>query len=190
MTEIMDAITASKTAAENQFKNIKEKIKWNQDELKRTQEEMTENVVRKVKRSRTTEFKKKGNEKQFRFNDDEVAEKLEAAQADLQLMSSSGGTVEEITTAVDKTKKAIRSEYGWDIVKEYEADELAKNSDDEKRMKAEKAAEQRLLKKRKRLPTGWDRPRDPMLAGGRLIIGDRVMVEPNWVKGVHWGSQL
>ena len=47
-------------------------------------------------------------------------------------------------------KIADRSEYGWGVVAEYEADDLASGSEDEKRLeKAERAAEKKALKKRK-----------------------------------------
>ena len=40
---------------------------------------------------------------------------------------------------------ADRSEYGWVVVEEYEEDDLAANSDDEKRLeKAERAAERKV----------------------------------------------
>lgn len=57
--------------------------------MKKTQEEMTQIVVRRVKHSRPAEFKWKGNEKHFRFND-KVVEKLESLQADLLQSTSSG----------------------------------------------------------------------------------------------------
>ena len=45
---------------------------------------------------------------------------------------------------------ADRSEFGWDLVNEYQLDELAADSDDEKKIaKAEKAAAQKALKKKK-----------------------------------------
>ena len=45
---------------------------------------------------------------------------------------------------------ADRSEFGWDAVNEYETDELASNEDDAKRLeKAEEAAEQKALKRKK-----------------------------------------
>ena len=51
---------------------------------------------------------------------------------------------------------ADRSEYGWAVVAEYEADELAVDSDDEKRIyRAEKEAEKKWLKKRKRQDDRW-----------------------------------
>ena len=167
MTQLMAAINDSKKAAEAQFKTVKEEIKRNQDDMKKTQEEMAESVVKKVKRSRTEEFKRKGNEKQFRFND-EVVEKIETADTDLEQAMNEGATAEQKTTAIEKARKTIkqgmqlleecqkmirladRSEYGWELVNEYKADELADDSDDEKRIsKADKAAETRLAKKRK-----------------------------------------
>ncbi|ETW96471.1 MAG: hypothetical protein ETSY2_46335 [Candidatus Entotheonella gemina] len=48
-------------------------------------------------------------------------------------------------------KIADRSEYGWGVVAEYTTDELAEDSDDEKRIeKAERAAEQKAAKRRKK----------------------------------------
>ena len=49
------------------------------------------------------------NEKQFRYND-KVSKKLEAAQANLEQTTSSG-TIEDMTTAVNKAKKAIKKQY-------------------------------------------------------------------------------
>ena len=51
-------------------------------------------------------------------------------------------------------KKAHHSKFGWAFVAEYEADELASGSEDERRLekaeKAEKAAEKRLAPVRKK----------------------------------------
>lgn len=52
-------------------------------------------------------------------------------------------------------QKMIRSELGWSaVVKEYEADELADNSEDEKIARAEKEAERKALKRKKRFADG------------------------------------
>ena len=59
----------------------------------------------------------------------------------------------------ERLKIADRSEFGWGVVAEYQADELAQDSDDEKRLvKAEKAAEKKSLK-RKRLLNSSSRTR-------------------------------
>ena len=50
---------------------------------------------------------------------------------------------------------ADRSDFGWDVVQEYQADELAADSDDEKKLsKAEKAAEQKSQKRKRRAASG------------------------------------
>ena len=52
-------------------------------------------------------------------------------------------------------KIADRSELGWAVLNEYTANELAKNSDDEKLIeKAEKAAERKDSRKRKGTSSG------------------------------------
>ena len=54
---------------------------------------------------------------------------------------------------------ANSSDFGWNVVNEYQSDELATNSDDEKQIfKAKKAAEKKLLKKRKVNRTSDRRP--------------------------------
>ena len=75
------------------------------------------------------------------------------------------GDLEESAPAVHALEKAAemlerrmrliriadRSEYGWAVVAEYETHELALDSDDEKKIsRAEKEAERKWLKKRKR----------------------------------------
>ena len=67
-------------------------------------------------------------------------------------------------------KLADRSEFGWGLVAEYTADELAYNSDDEKKIeKAEKAAERKAAKRKKaaqKVPTmkrAMQAPQSPVL---------------------------
>ncbi len=74
--QLMTTVTESKSAVEDQIRSMRE-------EIKKSQEDMAQSVVKQVKRSHTTEFKRKGNEKQYRFND-EVIEKLEATDAELE----------------------------------------------------------------------------------------------------------
>ena len=52
-------------------------------------------------------------------------------------------------------KLADRSELGWSVVEEYEADELADSSEDEKKIaRAEKEAERKAIKRKKRFANG------------------------------------
>ena len=123
-----------------------------------------ERVVTKLKRDRGYEFKKKGHEKQYLFNDD-IKDKLDSAAAMVAKVTSTNvkdkkaldNTTKELREGVDTIlvrqkliRLANRSEFGWDAVNEYETDELASSEDDAKRLeKAEKAAEQKALKRKK-----------------------------------------
>ena len=54
---------------------------------------------------------------------------------------------------------ADRSDYGWAVVKAYDNDELASDSEDEKRLfKAEKTAEREISKRKRRFTKGKDVP--------------------------------
>uniref|UniRef100_A0A1X7UTU3 CCHC-type domain-containing protein n=1 Tax=Amphimedon queenslandica TaxID=400682 RepID=A0A1X7UTU3_AMPQE len=109
------------------------------------------------------------NEKQFRFNE-EVTEKVEDCEKELASIEVPADAaevnvpvrvLEKAKEAIKESKKIIydrqklikiadRSEFGWGVVHEYQSDELAENSEDEKKLsKAEKAADQKAQKKKK-----------------------------------------
>ena len=107
------------------------------------------------------DFKKKAHEEQARFNS-QVEEALQEAQEALTALDETPA-LQRARDALEKggrllaerqklIKIADRSINGWGVVQEYTADELADDSDDEKRLeKAEKAAERKAgLRKRKR----------------------------------------
>ena len=167
LDELIAEVRDSRRTMENQIKGI-------QDELKKSKEEVAESVAKKVKRSMPPEFKRKGNEKQFKFNE-EVAEKIQEAATELQsvVVPAEAEAVNVPVRVLEKAKKAItegmssiqdrqkliriadRSDFGWDVVQEYQADELAADSDDEKKLsKAEKAAEQKSQKRKRGAASG------------------------------------
>ena len=139
------------------------------EEIKKSQEEATERMVRKAKREKPYSFTKKGNQAQFEFNE-KVVEVLEDAESIVEKVEESvqshhpiqDNTLEKLKDSLKKgqsllaerqklIKLADWSDYGWGVVAEYQLDELAKDSDDEKKMmKAEKEAERKVLKKRKK----------------------------------------
>uniref|UniRef100_A0A1X7U8W3 Uncharacterized protein n=1 Tax=Amphimedon queenslandica TaxID=400682 RepID=A0A1X7U8W3_AMPQE len=162
LEELLAAVNDSRTAMEQQIKEIREDIKKNK-------EEVADTVVKHVKRTLPLEFKRKGNEKQFRFNEG-VLEKIEEAAAELKTIAIPDGaaTLAVPVNVLEKSKQAIKegmdaiqerqkliciadhSDYGWDVVQEYISDELVADSDDEKKLsKAEKAAEMKCQKKKK-----------------------------------------
>ena len=108
-----------------------------------------------LRREQPFEFTKKH---QFDFNE-RVADVLDDALASIPSTSSDTSSeklLQEGMKLIDERQKLIkmadRSEFGWGLITEYQADELADNSEDERRIhKAEKAAEKRLIKKKKKM---------------------------------------
>lgn len=160
LEELIREVRESRQAMEDQIKGM---------ELKKNKEEVAETVAKKVKRSMPPEFRRKGNEKQFKFNE-EVVDKIQVADTELKAIAvpADAAAVNVPVAVLEKTRRAIkegissiqerqklirivdRSDFGWDVVNEYEADELAADSDDEKKIsKAEKAAEQKCQKKKR-----------------------------------------
>ena len=116
------------------------------------QRDENEELKRKLRKqeSKLTKFNQKGHEVQFKFNLSvlEKAEDLEAAikkGRKTKLQETQLQEVGELKKMLEKRNKLIkiadRSELGWKTVREYESDEIADDSADEKRLKAaEKAA--------------------------------------------------
>ena len=105
-------------------------------------------VVKRVK-SNEVEFKSKGNRKQFEHQQ-QVLDCLTDAQHSLAnaKYEKAKRAIEEGITLTEKRIKVIkladRSEFGWSTVSEYLSDELASNSEDEKRIfRSERRAERR-----------------------------------------------
>lgn len=141
-----------------------EKIEKLEKDAHAGQDVVADRVVKRLKRERGLEFKKKGHEMQYLFND-EIKDKMETTTAAITKANPAGASDR---TALEQAKKELqegiqtilqqqklirladRLEYGWDAVNEYEKDKLAEDDDDAKHLeKAEKAAEQKALKKRK-----------------------------------------
>ena len=73
---------------------------------------------------------------------------------DKEALDNAAKEPKEDVNAVTLRQKLIRladhSEFGWEAINEYETDEVATSEDDVKRLeKAEKAAEQKVLKRKK-----------------------------------------
>eukprot|EP00731_Ephydatia_muelleri_P014014 Em0007g1324a len=147
------------------MERILEEMRRLRDDVKASQEEAALQVARSSRRDPYT-FKRKGNENQHAFNDD-VEDKLVQVQAHLgRVEAGEEGT--RSASALAKAKEAVkegrqliarrqkllkladRSEFGWAVVEEYIDDDLAEDSDDEKRIeRAELAAERKIVKKRR-----------------------------------------
>ena len=129
-------------------------------EVKQGQEDAAAKALKRVRHDKPYSFRRKGNEEQSSFNE-KVEEVVLEAQAELADVRDSPAVdrareaLTEGTKLLAERQKLIkiadRSEYGWGVVAEYTADELADGSDDEKRLeKAEKAAERKALKRKRK----------------------------------------
>ena len=121
-------------------------------------EETALKLARKAKRDPFS-FRRKGNENQFRFCED-VEEQLQSAASSIsraekaagkEALSRAKNAVEQGMELLSRRKKLIkladRSEAGWALVEEYVEDDLAEDSEDERRIeKAERAAERKIAK--------------------------------------------
>eukprot|EP00731_Ephydatia_muelleri_P003678 Em0001g3678a len=124
------------------------------------QEEAASKLARSSRRDPYS-FRRKGNENQYRFCED-VEERLETTSAAIARAERGAGRealarakakegMELLTHRKKLIKLADRSEVGWAVVEEYVDDDLADDSDDERRMeKAERAAERKVAAKRRK----------------------------------------
>ena len=110
-------------------------------DLSQERSEADERLVKRLKADKKTGFKKKGNERQYAFNE-EVHETIRVAQQSLEStppdVERARQSLQEGESLINNRQKLIkvadRSEHGWVTVEEYVTDELAENSDDEKRL--------------------------------------------------------
>ena len=121
--------------------SVDEKLSQLRREFRDERESADERLVKKMRIEKKPTFKKVGHEKQYEFNE-EVQDKLVSVDAAL---AQRPPAVEKARTLLQEGQKLIvirqkkikiadRSENGWATVKEYEEDELADNSEDEKRL--------------------------------------------------------
>ena len=100
-----------------------------------------------------------GNEAQFKFTK-RLLDHIQEAQECMKRKNDegntgNGGRCGPFAQQTKMIKLADRSELGWSVVEEYEADELADNSEDEKKIaRAEKEAERKAIKRKKRFAEG------------------------------------
>ena len=96
-----------------------------------------------------SEFKSKGNRKQFQFNT--------SVDAILTDIASKADSPDEVKRLANEGKEKIRKRQklvkladsnkdGWLVVQEYESDDLASNSEDEKKIKKDKTVEKKKTK--------------------------------------------
>ena len=148
----MGDITAGIAATLNQ--TFEEKLTSFKRQFVQESASSVESALKKVERD-PHQFNKKSCEKQFRHQE-EALDKMEEATEALE-RSDTGSAKEKlnqgislVTNRMKIIKMADRSEYGWTTLKEYEADDLALDSEDERRLyRSERRAERAMFKVRR-----------------------------------------
>ena len=132
--DLVDTFDLFKTYLDHKLHNLKSDIISEQ-----------ENLSLKVKEQFNLKFKSEGNKIQFRFNEEIVADLAKVQKHCTSSVANS--LVTDISDKLKSRNKLIRiadtSAGDWATVREYEQNEIADNSDDEKRIRQ---AENRAIK--------------------------------------------
>ncbi|KAK3087671.1 hypothetical protein FSP39_008985 [Pinctada imbricata] len=171
-----------KNVIQNQFERMEERVtnsqrEMNDFQLKRLQSLTNESYV----------FKRKGNEAQFKFNN-EVKGRLDLADTCLKDNPEQGSEkalsyisegIELLNNRQKLVKLADMSDNGWRVVQEYETHQLASDSDDEKRIvkaearAAKKVREEKSKKRAARRWTPWNRGQSIPTVTGAGVRGTK-----------------
>jgi hypothetical protein len=160
------------------FERLTEKLDSTVVQLKRAHAEANEEQTKEIKRLKTNphkEFKRKGNEIQYKFNAklDEVFEDAKDAINAKKPGKAIEALDEGMVLIQDRQKLILladKSEFGWKTAAEYEQHELAKDEADEKKIRR---AEERAEKATRAVRSGLyinlqGSPSGPALAQNRL----------------------
>ena len=151
---VLDSISALSSSFDAKLADFKE-------QLMEEQKMENDRLTKKLKLEKKFEFRRKGNEIQHAFNENVKAVVDEAAailgKHPATSLERAKEALKEGMHLIDERQKLIkiadRSESGWLTAQEYETDEIADASDDEKRIaRAERQAER--LKKKKSQAVG------------------------------------
>ena len=131
------------------------------DYLEKKLEVKTKQIEQKSKIDKVVQLKYKGNQKQYELNAelDSIIESIETeserGEPNLPLIKKYSQEARELIRKRQKlTKIADKSKDGWKVVAEYESDELASDSEDEKRLKKARETASRKRRQKDQL-TSW-----------------------------------
>ncbi|XP_033730613.1 uncharacterized protein LOC117320027 [Pecten maximus] len=156
---------------------LDERLKSLREDI-RDEQVLSANSFKRLRKEREVKFKFNGNQKQFEFNT-EVLDELELAEKAVQKSDANSTllSLSKIKTLIHKRNKLIRiadkSSCGWDTVKEYESDELASDSEDEKKIRqAEFRAQRKKRVQKKSTPAAATGGPPGKLYGSQSIGGN------------------
>ena len=165
LDKLLQSINNLKNSQRRSQEDIAAKLDQLEQDVTAGQEETLQLVAKKLKRDPADyQFRQKGNEKQFAFNEtvnDAIQsatsqlEKVKPATAqDTAALKSAKELLQQGTKAIAKRQKHIRlvdrSDYGWQLVEAYQQNELAENEKDAMKIEeAEKVVELKNCRKHK-----------------------------------------
>ena len=165
------------TATEDVFERFKTYLDHKIENLSSGLSSQSSSETGKLQRaSEAGKLKFQGNKDQFLFNSELQATVDEAANfLGLRDVDKAAEKVEDLRKSLRHRQKIIKladkSEAGWLAVKEYEAEELASDSDDEKRIR--KAQERALKKKKQNAFKKSEKNKTPLSAHTSRAADDR-----------------
>ena len=178
--KLLQSIDTLKNAQRQSQQDITAKLDRLEHDVATGQEETLQLVAKKLKRDPAEyQFRRKGNEKQFAFNETvnnsiqsaaSLLEKVKpATPQDTAALKSAKELLQQGTKTIAERQKHIRladrSDYGWQLVEAYQQDELADSKKDAKKIEdAEKAVE--LKNRRKRKTSDRGKTADPQQPTG------------------------
>ena len=140
VVRIVESSIAKKN--ENLLASMKSMLESSLTDLKRSHADTADSHVKEIKKLKFDEphrFKKKGNEDQYRFNlkvGDAIEEAKEACTS--QQLDKVHASLEKGEKLLSERQKHIlladKSDFGWSLIREYKRNDLADDSDDEKKI--------------------------------------------------------
>jgi len=156
-----DTINLLGTMIQNNIKSEFASLKRN---FESQSEETAKQAAKRLKQDLEIDFKYKSNKEQFQFNNDISegllrVEKLVQGGRQDEALASIEPLLEQLKTRQKHIRMADRSEGGWTTVEEFKKDELAEDSEEERKMRrSEGRAIQKIKRKRQETKTFGRRP--------------------------------
>ncbi|XP_071174702.1 uncharacterized protein LOC143074118 [Mytilus galloprovincialis] len=121
-----------------------------------------DSLAKKLKKEVSVKLKGEGNQIQYSFNSDIVSELQKLQKRTSAEDSVSTNLISGLILKINRRNKLIRiadkSPAGWSTVREYESDDLASDSEDEKRLRQAESRALKTIKEKKTRGKPYSKP--------------------------------